>query len=55
MADSNINVNIIEILKTVTSIDKRMKQLEDNFKAFEKQVENNTTKIGEIQAEQTKL
>ena len=32
-----------------------MKQFEDTFKAFESRVENNTTKIGEIQAEHIKL
>ena len=52
---AEVNEKIDEILKTVTSLDRRMKQFEDTFKAFESRVENNTTKIGEIQAEHIKL
>ena len=52
---AEVNEKIDEILKTVTSLDRRMKQFEDTFRAFESRVENNTTKIGEIQAEHIKL
>ena len=50
-----INDKIDEILKTVTSLDRRMKQMEDKFKSFDRRIDSNTTKINEVQIEQLKL
>ena len=50
-----IDDKIDKILKTVTSVDKRMKQMEDTFKPFYRRIDSNTTKIGEVQTEQIKL
>ena len=50
-----INDKIDKILKTVPSVDKRMKQMEDTFKSFDRRIDSNTTKIGEVQIEQIKL
>ena len=50
-----INDKIDEILKTVTSLDRRMKQMEDKFKSFDRRIDSNATKIGEVQIEQLKL
>ena len=47
-----INDKIDEILKTVTSLDRRMKQMEDKFKSFDRRIDSNATKIGEVQIEQ---
>ena len=41
-----INDKIDEILKTVTSLDRRMKQMEDKFKSSDRRIDSNTTKIG---------
>ena len=49
------NDKIDEILKTVTSLDRRMKQMEDKFKSFDRRIDSNTIKIGEDQIEQFKL
>ena len=46
-----INDKIDEILKTVTSLDRRIKQMEDKFKSFDRRIDSNTTKIGEVQIE----
>ena len=50
-----ISNKIDEILKTVTSVDRRMKQMEDKFKSFGIWIDSNTTKIGEVQIEQLKV
>ena len=50
-----INDKIDEILKTVTTLDRRMKQMEDKFKSFDRRIDSNATKIGEVQIEQLKL
>ena len=50
-----INDKIDEILKTVYSLNRRMKQMEDKFKSFDRRIDSNTTKIGEVQIELLKL
>ena len=47
--------DIDKILKTVTSVDKRMKQMEDTFKSFDRRIDSDTTKLGKVQIKRIKL
>jgi len=44
-----------QILKTVNSLDERMKAIETNFAVFKTKIESNTTQIKQIKVEQDKI
>jgi len=52
---TNIERKLDQILKTVNSLDERMKAIKTNFTVFETKIKNNKTQIKQIKVEQDKI